>query len=122
MANEAKVRARQLAERRGRRSEWLAALWLMLKGYRNLSLRYRTPAGEIDIIARKGSLVAFIEVKTRSSERAAVDAVSGMAHRRIRSAADIWLSRQRNPSALSLRFDIMAMMPGRFPRHLPDAF
>ncbi len=122
MANEAKVRARQLAERRGRRSEWLAALWLMLKGYRILSLRYRTPAGEIDIIARKGSLVAFIEVKTRSSERAAVDAVSGMAHRRIRSAADIWLSRQRNPSALSLRFDIMAMMPGRFPRHLPDAF
>ena len=122
MANEAKVLARQLAERRGRRSEWLAALWLMLKGYRILSLRYRTPAGEIDIIARKGSLVAFIEVKTRSSERAAVDAVSGIAHRRIRSAADIWLSRQRNPSALSLRFDIMAMMPGRFPRHLPDAF
>lgn len=122
MAHEARAGARKRAERRGRRSEWLAALWLMLKGYRILALRYRTPAGEIDIIARRGRLVAFVEVKARSSERAAVDAVSTMAHRRIRAAADIWLSRQRDPSALSLRFDVVAVLPGRFPRHLPDAF
>lgn len=122
MAGKMPSRQRRKAERRGRRSEWLAALWLMLKGYRILGLRYRTPVGEIDIIARKGSLVVFVEVKARHSERAAVDAVPVSAHRRIRAAADMWLARQPDPSTVSQRFDIVAVLPGRFPRHVPDAF
>lgn len=122
MAGKAPLRQRRKAERRGRRSEWIAAFWLMLKGYRILNLRYRTPAGEIDIIARKGRLVVFVEVKARYSEQAAVDAVSVSAYRRIRAAADIWLARHPDPSALSQRFDIVAVLPGRFPRHIPDAF
>lgn len=114
--------SRRQAERRGRRSEWYAALWLMLKGYRILGLRYKTPVGEVDIIARKGNLVAFVEVKARSSERSAVDAVSGASHRRIRAAGDLWLQRAPDAGQLSLRFDIVAVVPRRLPRHIPDAF
>jgi putative endonuclease len=114
--------SRQKAERRGRRSEWYAALWLMLKGYRILALRYRTPVGEVDIIARRGNLVAFVEVKARSTERAAVDAVSDAAHRRIRAAGELWLAREPKAAQLSLRFDIVAVMPRRLPRHIPGAF
>jgi putative endonuclease len=122
MANERAKGARKLAERRGRRSEWLAALWLMFKGYRILAMRYRTPAGEVDLIARRGTTVAFIEVKARRDDRAAVDAVTASAHRRIQAAATLWLARQPDAARLSLRFDIVAVMPGRWPRHFTDAF
>lgn len=113
---------RRKAERRGRLSEYWAALYLLLKGYRIIALRYRTSLGEIDIIARKADLAVFVEVKARRSEREAVDAVSYTAQARIRSAGDLWLSRQKDANRLSLRYDIVAVQPGRWPQHFKDAF
>ena len=113
---------RQKAERRGRLSEWLAALYLLFRGYRILAIRYRSTAGEVDIIARSGDLVCFIEVKARGDMQGAVDAVSRLAQGRIRASADLWLSRQPDRDQLSQRFDIIAVLPWRLPRHFPDAF
>ncbi len=113
---------RRKAERRGHVSEWIAAAYLFLKGYRILARRYRTKLGEIDIIARKGDLAVFIEVKARGDASLAVDAVSATAQKRIRAASDIWLSRQRDAHLISQRYDIVAVMPLRWPRHFIDAF
>ena len=110
------------ALRRGRTSEYVAAVFLMLKGYRILALRHRTRLGEIDIIARKGDLAVFVEVKARRGEAVAVDAVSAMAQKRIRAASDLWLARQADQARLSQRYDIVAVMPGRLPRHFINAF
>lgn len=122
MATEAQKRLRRKALRRGHLAEYLAALYLMAKGYRILAVRYRTKAGEIDLIARKRDLIACIEVKARASEGSAVFAVTGTAQHRIRAASDVWLARQPDPHRLSLRYDIVAVLPWRLPRHLPDAF
>nr|WP_316651794.1 YraN family protein [uncultured Gellertiella sp.] len=116
------ARRRKKAERRGRWSEWMAALWLLAHGYRIVALRHRTPLGEIDIIARRGTLVLIVEVKARREPGAALDAVSAAAQRRIRAASDLWLSRQPDAHLLSLRYDIIAIVPGRWPQHLADAF
>ncbi|RYC09865.1 YraN family protein [Ciceribacter ferrooxidans] len=110
------------AERRGRLSEYVAALFLLLKGYRIVALRFRCRAGEIDIIARKGTIAVFVEVKARRLERSAVDAVSFRTQKRIHAASDVWLSRQPDFSNLSCRYDIVAVMPWRLPRHFEDAF
>lgn len=122
MAVEGRLKKRKRAHRRGHLAEYLAALYLVLKGYRILALRYRTPLGEIDIIARKGELVAMVEVKARKAETTAVDAVSFESQRRIRAAADVWLARMRGTGQLSLRFDIVAILPWSWPRHFRDAF
>ncbi|MCO5732700.1 YraN family protein [Rhizobium sp. SSA_523] len=113
---------RRKAERDGRHAELFAALFLRLKGYRIIALRYRTPVGEIDIIARKGSLVAFVEVKLRRSSGEAVDAVGLATQQRIRAAGNRWLMQQRDAHLLSLRFDIIAMQQWTLPRHFVDAF
>ena len=110
------------ALKRGHLAEYRAALCLMVKGYRIVAMRYRTKLGEIDIIARRGDLIACVEVKARASFDGAVFAVSDTAQRRIRAASDIWLSRQSDFPRLSVRYDIVAVMPWRWPRHLPDAF
>ena len=106
----------------GHAAEYWAAFYLMLKGYRILALRYRTPLGEIDLIARRKDVVAFIEVKARRSENGAVDAVSWQSQRRIRASADLWLARRKDAHLLSLRFDIVAVLPRRLPVHFIDAF
>ena len=113
---------RRRAERKGHWSEWLAAAALILKGYRPLARRYRTRLGEIDLIVRKRDLVAFVEVKARKDEQSAVDAVTRTAARRIAAAGDLWLSRRPDAAKLSVRYDIVAVIPGRWPRHFPDAF
>jgi putative endonuclease len=113
---------RRKAWRRGHVSEYLAAVFLMLKGYRIVAIRHRTKLGEIDIIARKRDLAIFVEVKARRGEQQAIDAVSFSAQRRIRAASDLWLARQPDYAALSQRYDIVAILPGRWPRHFPDAF
>lgn len=113
---------RQKAWRRGHVSEYLAAAFLLLKGYRILAIRHRTKLGEIDIIARKGDLAVFVEVKARRGEREALDAVSFSAQKRIRAASDLWLARQPDYAQLSQRYDIVAILPGRWPRHFQDAF
>ncbi len=118
---EATLRRRK-ALRRGATAEYIAAIFLMLKGYRILVMRYKTKLGEIDIIARKGDLAVFVEVKARADETGAVDAVSYASQKRIRAASDLWLARQRDYARLSQRYDIVAILPGKLPRHFPDAF
>lgn len=115
-------RTRQTAERRGRFGEIVATFWLALKGYRIVARRYRTHAGEIDIIATRKNLAVFVEVKARRREDLAVDAVGAQAQARIRAASDVWLSRQPDAARLSQRYDIVAVLPWRLPRHFPDAF
>ena len=110
------------AYRKGHRGEWLAALALMLKGYRIVALRHRTKLGEIDLIARRGDLVAIVEVKARPTLIQAMDAVGFEAQHRIEGAADLWLSRQRASARLSIRFDIVAVLPRRWPVHVENAF
>lgn len=116
------AKRRKQAERRGRFSEYWAALYLLAKGYRILATRHRTPLGEIDLIVRKGDVVAFVEVKARRLEMAAVDAVGFQSQKRIRAASDLWLARQKNAAFLSQRYDIVAVRPWRLPRHFKDAF
>ncbi|MGG7519728.1 YraN family protein [Allorhizobium undicola] len=115
-------RRRRKAEKRGRMAEWLAVAFLLMRGYRILALRHKTRFGEVDIIARKGDLVALVEVKARASEQLALDAVSHESQRRIRAAGDAWLSRQKQAHLLSIRCDIIAVMPWRLPRHFENAF
>ena len=114
--------SRRRAHRRGHVAEWLAAIALMFKGYRILARRYKTRVGEVDLIARKGDLVVLVEVKARTDEQAAIDAVTVTAARRIEAAGDIWLSRRRDAARLSIRRDIVAVLPWRWPRHFPGAF
>jgi putative endonuclease len=113
---------RPLAYRRGHRGAWLAALALMLKGYRIVARRYRTRLGEIDLIARRGELVAIVEVKARPTLTEAMEAISRSSERRIEAAADLWLVRQPDYARLSLRFDMVAVLPRRWPVHVEDAF
>lgn len=115
-------RARVLAERRGHRGETVAALLLMLKGFRIKARRFKTPLGEIDLIARRGDLVLIVEVKARPTLAEAMDAVSRTAARRIGNAADLWLARQPDHARLSLRFDLIAVLPRRWPVHVKNIF
>ncbi|MCB1445436.1 MAG: YraN family protein [Rhizobiaceae bacterium] len=113
---------RRKAFRRGIVSEYVAAGYLLLRGYRILAMRYRSKAGEIDIIARKGDLVGFVEVKARASSEQSVFAVGNETQRRIRNASMTWLARQPDAGSLSLRYDILAVRPWRLPVHFKDAF
>ncbi len=122
MKNRAADANRLKAFRRGHVSEYLAALYLLAKGYRIRAIRYRTKLGEIDIVARRGDLVICVEVKARRDVDSAVFAVTGTAQQRIRAASGIWLSRQPDAHRLSLRYDIVAVLPWRLPKHLADAF
>lgn len=122
MAVDGRNDKRRKAERRGQAAEYWAALYLLLRGYRILAIRYRTRLGEIDLIARKRDIVAIVEVKARSSGEGAVYAVGLRSQQRIRAAADLWLSRRKDVGHLSLRFDIVAVLPRRMPRHFIDAF
>ncbi|MEO1474845.1 MAG: YraN family protein [Pseudomonadota bacterium] len=113
---------RRKAERRGRRGEGLAALYLQLKGYRILDRRVRTPSGEIDLIAKKSNLVAFVEVKARNDLSVALHSVTPTAQTRISRAAELWMARQRDLGNCDWRFDIVAIVPGRWPHHARDAW
>lgn len=107
---------------RGHRAETIAAFYLMAKGWRIVDRNFRCRQGEIDIVAVKRDLIAFVEVKARLRDSDAVDAVGMQARRRIRAAAGVWVSRLPDASRLSWRFDIVAVTPWRIPRHFPDAF
>ncbi|MER2534872.1 MAG: YraN family protein [Rhizobiaceae bacterium] len=114
--------ARLKAYRRGHRGEWLAAAALMLKGFRIVERRYRTRLGEIDLIARRGDLVLIVEVKVRATLREAMEAIGRQSETRIEAAADVWLARQPDFSRLSVRFDMVAVLPRRWPVHVPNVF
>jgi putative endonuclease len=113
---------RRRAERRGRWSESLAAWYLRAKLYRILARRYRTPVGEVDLIARRGRTIVFVEVKRRPTEAEAIDAVRPAARRRIARAAEHWVA--SHPAALGFdrRFDLIVDVPGRGLRHLKAVF
>ena len=113
---------RRTAEERGRRAESRAAWLLRLKGYRVLDRRYRTSVGEIDLIVRRGSQIAFVEVKARPTVDLAVDAVTRAGRRRVARAAAVWLTAHPAAAGLDLRFDVVIATPGRLPRHLAGVF
>ena len=113
---------RTAAEKRGRAGETLAALYLRFKGYRILAQRVRTPVGEIDLIAEKSGVVAFVEVKARRRANAALGAVTLHAWNRISRAADHWMAKHPRYSDHGWRYDIIAIAPSRLPVHLRDAW
>ncbi len=104
--------------RKGRASEAFAAALLMAKGYLILGRRVKTHAGEIDIIAVRGKRLAFVEVKRRATREAAEAAVSARQAARIRRAADHWLARRPRYHNHEQGFDLMLLVPGRWPRHI----
>ncbi|MEL7446282.1 MAG: YraN family protein [Pseudomonadota bacterium] len=112
---------RQIAEKSGRDGETRAAMWLRLKGWQILAQRVKTPLGEIDLVARKGKLVSFVEVKWRKRSvdlDHAIDeyrlgrvaaAVEAVAHKYIREGDD-------------MRVDVILLAPGGLPRHITNAW
>ena len=106
----------------GRRAELVAALWLMAKGYRILGLRLRGPIAEIDLLARRGRVLAAIEVKTRTTLEASLAAVGADQRLRLRRALQAHAARRPALKDAILRLDLMALAPGRFPRHIADAW
>lgn len=112
-------RLRRKAERRGKRGEGFAAWLLRLKGYRILARRARTPLGEIDIIARRGRVTAFVEVKTRNTRDDAMAAVTPWQARRIRDACRWWIAGR---AVGDCRFDFILVTPYQIPVHIENAF
>ena len=110
------------AYRRGFLAEYIAAFFLLLKGYHISAMRYRTKGGEVDIVARKGDLAIFVEVKARRSVDDALSAVGFPTQKRIEAASLHWLSRQKDAAKLSRRYDIVAVLPWRLPVHFQDVF
>ena len=106
----------------GLSAESRAAALLMAKGYRILAKRFRTPHGEIDIVARRRNLLAFIEVKARASLDEAAYAVTPRQQQRIIDAAQGWLMAHPEHAEFEMRFDAMLIAPRRLPRHLLAAF
>jgi putative endonuclease len=106
----------------GRRSEWLAALWLMARGYRILGFRLKTPQAEIDLLALRGQVLAVVEVKRRADLITALEAVGEDQRRRLRRAGASLAARRPALSGAAVRLDLMALAPGRLPMHIPDAW
>lgn len=116
--------ARVAAQREGRFAETLVCWWLRLKGWRILAVNWRCPAGEVDILARRGQVLAAIEVKRRGAESGAADeaallAISPRQQARIARAAEAFRSRRADCRALDLRLDAITVLPGRLLRPLP---
>ena len=113
---------RVAAFRTGLSAESRAAAFLMAKGYRILAKRFRTPYGEIDLVARKRGLIAFVEVKARTTLDEAAYAVTPRQQARIIDAAQGWLMAHPEHAEFELRFDAILIAPRRLPRHLIAAF
>ncbi|HEX2113663.1 MAG TPA: YraN family protein [Alphaproteobacteria bacterium] len=107
---------------RGRTGEWLAALRLMAAGYRIVARNFRSPVGEIDLIARRGRTLVFVEVKHRSGRAAAAESILPRQQARIRRAAEAFLVVRPELATFSLRFDAMLIAPWRVPQHIVDAW
>jgi putative endonuclease len=112
---------REQAERRGRRGETLAAWYLRLKGWRIVAQRVKTPRGEIDLIARRGRTVAFIEVKWRATEAELALAIDAYRLRRVAAAAEAVAHRFASADDIT-RIDVLLLAQGRWPRHIANAF
>ena len=112
---------RQRAQRGGQRAEFVAAIWLQLKGWRILARRARTPWGEVDLVARRGRTVAFVEVKARATAREADHALDEYRLRRVAAAAEA-LAPRFVRTGDDMRIDAMFIVPRRLPRHLPNVW
>ena len=112
------------ADHRGRRAELWARVWLVLKGYRILAHRFKSPRGEVDIVAQKRNTIIFAEVKARGSLQDAKEALRFRQRARIEGAADHFMKTLRQRSGreksgdYTVRFDLIAIVPRRLPRHM----
>jgi len=113
---------RRAAQRRGRRAEWIAAWWLRLKGYRVVARGFRVPVGEIDLVARRGGVLALVEVKARGNLQAAGESIDPRQRQRIGHAAAVFLQRHPHLAGLDLRFDAILIARGHWPCHIEDAW
>jgi putative endonuclease len=106
----------------GLSAESRAAAWLIGKGYRILARRWKSPLGEIDIIAARRHLLVFVEVKARATLDDAALSVTERQKQRIAAAAEIWLAGHPDRAIHDIRFDAILVAPGKLPRHIPAAF
>ncbi|MCC6479508.1 MAG: YraN family protein [Sphingomonadaceae bacterium] len=112
---------RERAEKRGRRGEAIAAWWLRLHGWRIVGQRLKTPRGEVDLVARRGKTVAFIEVKARTKQGDLATAIDGWRLRRVAAAAEQLLPRY-GKCAENMRIDVILVAPWRWPHHLVNVW
>jgi len=113
---------RQRAERGGRRAEFFAALCLMAQLFMIVARRVKTPVGEIDLIARRGRLAVFVEVKQRGAGRDEHTALESVNQQRIVRAAAYYIARHPELADRDVRFDVIFLAPWTWPRHVRDAF
>jgi putative endonuclease len=112
---------RQEAEKRGRGAETVACWYLRLRGWRILARRARVPGGEVDVVARRGRTLAFVEVKARADEQAAAFSLDHYRLKRVAVAAERLAPRFMREGD-HIRIDAMFVVPGRWPRHLPNVW
>ena len=117
-----KSKARIAAYLGGHRGETLAAWFLRLKLYRIVQRRCKTPVGEIDLIAERFGTTVFVEVKARSAAAREIEALEAVNQSRIVRAAQYWLARHPGKAQTNCRFDVIFLAPGRWPRHVINAF
>ena len=113
---------RLAAFRLGISAESRAAMLLIAKGYWIAARRWKTPVGEVDIVARRRDTLVFVEVKARADFDAAAEAVTDQAKRRIVAAAEAWLAHHPDDAQGNIRFDVVLIVPGKLPRHIANAF
>jgi putative endonuclease len=114
--------ARVAAFQTGISAESRACVYLIAKGYRILARRFRTPYGEIDVVARRRNLLAFVEVKARATLDDAAYSVTPQQRQRIVAAAQAWLMTHPEHATFEMRFDVVLIAPKHLPRHLMAAF
>lgn len=106
----------------GRRAEVWAVAWLMAKGYRILGFRLKTPLAEIDVVAKRGRVLAVVEVKSRTTLEVALETVTYDQRDRLRRAGAQLAATRPALTGCDIRLDLLALAPGRLPRHIPDAW
>lgn len=112
---------RQRAEKQGRAGEGRAALWLQMRGWRVLDRRRKTPVGEIDLICRRGNVIAFVEVKWRKSSAELDHAIDEYRLGRVAAAAEA-VAHEYAIGGEDIRIDVILLAPGSFPRHIVNAW
>ena len=115
------MRDRRAAESRGRKGEARAAWFLRAKGWRILDQRVRTPAGEVDLVARRGKLIAFVEVKARRSAAELDHAIDEHRLSRVAAAAEM-LAQRYLQEGDDMRVDVVLIAPRTWPRHIENAW
>lgn len=114
--------ARTAAELRGRRAEYLSCWLLRAKGYQLVTRRYRCPVGEADLVVTKGKTLIFVEVKWRRTLDLALSSIQRKQRQRIEAAAKFYLAKNKKAYNKAVRFDVIALAPRRFPRHIKGAW